>query len=287
MASIEALYSKEYSISQLHEEWEYILGMSLYVTSTDIDPVSLLSKIQLGCRESEQKLVKEFWRGLYFILVKQTKDPDLSADLAQDTFFVVLKKARQGEITSPEALPAFIRQVGINLLIAHSRKEKRQATDSNMEIQIPDESPSHYRQLASSQALNLIKQLISELKVDRDKEILQMYYIEEKTKQEICKSLKLEAKHFDRVLHRARARLKQLIDHRYKDSSANLYDKSELYSYLLFLFIITPAPDIYDKEINGNILSDPLREFGLSSHFNNRETDFHLLAVSNQESRNG
>lgn len=175
-------------------------------------PAVLLAQIEDGDRQSEQKLVSRYWRGLYFVLTRRTRDPDLAADLAQDTFVIVIDKARNGGIENPSGLSGFIRQVGLNLLTAHYRKERRRSTDSHAEfdIRIPDDSPTLYRQLQAKNAFNLVEQLMNELTVERDRQILKCYFIYEKDKRQICQDWDLSPEHFDRVLQRARTRLKQL-----------------------------------------------------------------------------
>jgi RNA polymerase sigma-70 factor (ECF subfamily) len=176
-------------------------------------PEFLLAQIAKGDKKSEQELITRHWRGLYFILYRRTKDPDLAADLAQDTFVIVIDKARNGGIENPSVFSGFIRQVGINLMNAHYRKEKRRSTDSHsdIDVHIPDNSPTLYQQLEAKNMLGIVEQLLDELTVERDRQILKHYFIYEKDKSEICQYLELSPEHFDRVLQRARARLKQLV----------------------------------------------------------------------------
>ena len=184
----------------------------------------LVTRIGAGDKSAEEELVSKYWKSLYFILNRRCSDTQLAADLAQDTFIVVISKARNGEINKPEALSAFIRQTGVNLLIAHFRKETRRATDVHGEVafEIPDQKSNVARAVESNQALKLVQQLIEEMKVERDRDILISYYAKEEEKSSICKRLELTPAHFDRVLFRARTRLKQLID--FKMGANNAFD---------------------------------------------------------------
>ena len=190
-------------------------------TRAEEDPSaeSLVRQIADGDRQAEQKLVSKLWRGLQFILLRRTGDPELASDLAQDTFIIVINKARQGEIEKPAAITSFIRQTAINLLIGHYRKETRQATDLNqdMDFQVPDHRPDIYQLLHSEQAVALVLQIIEEMNVPRDREILKSHYFYEQDKSTICKALDLSPGHFDRVLYRARSRLKQMLIIRFDD----------------------------------------------------------------------
>lgn len=200
----------------------------------------LLAQIAKGDKQSEQELISRHWRGLHYVLCRRTKDPDLAADLTQDAFLIAIDKARNSGIEKPAAFPAFIRQVGINLMLAHYRKEKRRSTDLQPEIDlyIPDDSPSIYQQLQMKSILNIVEQLMDELTVERDRTILKHYFVYDKEKLEICEELGLGADHFDRVLQRARARLKKLVVLKLGSESAKKLSSALFDTTLLVLLAI-------------------------------------------------
>ena len=175
----------------------------------------MVTRIGEGDALAETALVNKYYKSLHFILMRRcNNDEQLAADIAQDAFIVVINKAREKRINSPEAIAAFIRQTGVNLMIAHFRKETRRATDTygEVSIEVPDVTTNVSRAVESNQTLNLVQQLIEEMKVERDRDILLSYYAKEEEKSSICSRLELTPAHFDRVLFRARSRLKQLID---------------------------------------------------------------------------
>ncbi len=175
----------------------------------------MVTRIGEGDALAESALVNKYYKSLHFILMRRcNNDEQLAADIAQDAFIVVINKAREKKINSPEAIAAFIRQTGVNLMIAHFRKETRRATDTygEVSIEVPDITTNVSRAVESNQTLGLVQQLIEEMKVERDRDILLSYYAKEEEKSSICNRLELTPAHFDRVLFRARSRLKQLID---------------------------------------------------------------------------
>lgn len=174
---------------------------------------NLVSRIINGEKKAEQELVEKYWKSLFFIINKQANDPQLAQDITQDTFIVVISKAREGKIENPNAISAFVRQVGINLLIAYYRKNTRQKTDTNehIQIQFPDPSVSLSKKLSNQQLAVIVRQVLDELPTKRDKELLYRYFIYGEQKQVICREFELSPEHFDRVLHRARNRLKQIL----------------------------------------------------------------------------
>lgn len=226
---------------------------------------SIVSRISLGDKLAEQELVSTYYRGLIFILNRQTQNQALSEDLAQDTFILVIQKARENEITNPAALSGFIRQIGINLLIGHKRKETRRDTHGvdDIEIHAPTNSMEISRALHSDKLLQITTQLLNELKTPRDKEILQNYFIYDKNKQQICQDLDLSAEHFDRVLFRARQRLKQLIQHKLGDPNNKSAKTSTLLSIGLLLGVFTQQPNDLAKQ---HIFANQLRDNSIRQH---------------------
>ena len=226
---------------------------------------SIVSRISLGDKFAEQELVSTYYRGLIFILNRQTQNQALSEDLAQDTFILVIQKARKDEITNPAALSAFIRQIGINLLIGHKRKETRRDTHGvdDIEIHAPTNNMEISRALHSDKLLQITTQLLNELKTPRDKEILQSYFIYDKNKQQICQDLDLSAEHFDRVLFRARQRLKQLIQHKLGEQHDKTGKASTLLSIGVLLGVFTQQPPNLAKQ---NLFAKQLRDNSTQQH---------------------
>ena len=187
-------------------------------------PDSLLEKIKLGDKQAEQALVNKYYRTLQLILTQRSSDPELAADLTQEAFIVVLNKARKGEINDPSAIGAFIRNVGVNLLIANYRKETRHKTDTSedIDIQVTDSSQQVDDKLNREEVGELVMQMVKELPTDRDRDLLLRYFVYGHEKREVCDALELSNAHFDRVLHRARSRLKQILQHKYNVEVSNL-----------------------------------------------------------------
>lgn len=186
--------------------------------------MGLIERIGAGDANAESELINKYWKSLFFILKKRCEDEQLASDMAQDAFIVVISKARNKEINNPLAIASFIRNTGVNLLIAHFRKEARRATDTHGEVifDIPDESSNVAKVVESNQSLEMVQQIINEMPVARDRDILISYYAKQEEKHSICKRLELTPAHFDRVLYRAKNRLKQLID--FKMGGTNAFD---------------------------------------------------------------
>ena len=178
------------------------------------DYSQLIERIAAGDSVAEQRLVEQFSRGLMVMLRQRTNDWDLAADIHQDAFIVVIKRLRKHGLQNPAGLKSFLRQTAINLFLGDRRKQSRRQTsaDSDLIARVASESIGPVQSLELDQLARLVRELIAELTVPRDRQLLRRYYLVEESKQTICADLKLKSGQFDGVIHRARKRLKEKLE---------------------------------------------------------------------------
>ena len=186
-------------------------------TGKDADPGSLVQRIREGDAQAEEELVDRYRLGVEVILAQLTRDPALAQDIHQETFALVLTKLRAGELRDPKALPGFLRSVARNLLIANRRKEARY---SGLDDESPSEGPlrtpaptteaPQLQQLLAAEEAQRVRQLLGELRFERDRGILVRYYLTGDSREEICRDLEVDPGLFNRALYRARQRLREL-----------------------------------------------------------------------------
>ena len=149
------------------------------------------------------------------MLIKRTGNLQLSDDICQEAIIVTLKKLRAGALRKPESLPAFIQNTAANLFIGHYRKEKRYIHLENGIISLQaSHSDNKAKTIDHQHASTLLEELLDQLSIERDREILRRFYLRDEDKEIICKDLGLSSAHFDRVLYRARKRMRKLIKER-------------------------------------------------------------------------
>jgi RNA polymerase sigma-70 factor (ECF subfamily) len=174
----------------------------------------LVSRILAGDQQAEAELVERYSRGVTFILRRETGGATEAEDLHQETFRIALEKIRRGDLREPEKLSGFLCSIARNLAIDYFRRASRQASIVDMEevaSQAPS-APDQLQELLRQEKASLVRQVINELPSDRDRQILFRFYIAEEEKERICADLGLTAIHFNRVLHRARERYKELYE---------------------------------------------------------------------------
>ncbi len=139
-------------------------------------------------------------------------------DLTQEALHVVVERVRARTIDDPHKVFAFAAATARNLALNAARKMLRQQTvvDSELidelaqnlgtEQELSDSDDRHLAQAVAA--------LLEELPAERDRQLLMRFYLDGADKQVLCRELRLSPKHFDRVLLRARSRLRAIIERR-------------------------------------------------------------------------
>jgi RNA polymerase sigma-70 factor (ECF subfamily) len=178
----------------------------------------LVRRIRIGDRSAEDQLVRRYSRGLLVHLRRMTNDPAWSDDLHQETFRVVLERLRSEALTEPERLASFLLRTGRNLFLGAWRKRTRRGEgtsldglEAELEHEIPDPAPGQLAAILREERIRRVQRLIGELATPRDRQVLFRFYVAEEDRERICADLGLTGQHFNRVLFRARQRLKELL----------------------------------------------------------------------------
>jgi RNA polymerase sigma-70 factor (ECF subfamily) len=140
-------------------------------------------------------------------------------DLTQETLHIVVERVRARTIEDPRRVFSFAASTARNLALNAARKALRQQTvvDSelvdelaqNLEMEQSELSDTDDRHLAEA-----VMAMLEELPTERDRQMLTRFYLDGVDKQQLCRELGLSPKHFDRVLMRARSRLRTIIERR-------------------------------------------------------------------------
>jgi RNA polymerase sigma-70 factor (ECF subfamily) len=177
----------------------------------DTDAAGIANRIHAGDRSAEAALIERFFEPMLALLRFRCHDAAVADDLCQDTFRIAIEQLRSKPLDNPAALSGYLRQVAMNLFINEIRRHDRQrtATDQDAVERHMAEQRTAYEEIRREQDRITVETLLATLSVDRDRQILRLYYLAELDKDEICRRLELSPAHFDRVIYRARQRLRE------------------------------------------------------------------------------
>jgi RNA polymerase sigma-70 factor (ECF subfamily) len=203
-------------------------------------PATLVQSIVAGDPGAEERLIALYGRAVAVLLNRHTNGRPEAEDLFQDTFRIALLKLRRGELREAEKLPGFLAGIARSLAIEHYRKAVRRKTDADSETVLgaEDSRPGQLGELLARENAALVRQVIQELGTSRDREVLVRFYIAEEDRDRIAADYGLTGLQFNRVLHRARQRYKELLTSRIEQG------RSPLRPALLLLAVVVAVPAI-------------------------------------------
>jgi RNA polymerase sigma-70 factor, ECF subfamily len=182
----------------------------------EIDLADLAERIRSGDAGAETQLLSRFMLGVRVLLRRHAHGAAIAIDdLAQDVLSAVLEQLRKGGIRDAAALPAYIRTSAMHRL--HAEQRALQQTAQSHES-IDGEDPrlvangSHPGdELDAARKARQVRELLGSLPVERDREVLRRFYLNEESCEAICAALDIDADHFRRVIHRARTRFREIL----------------------------------------------------------------------------
>ena len=173
---------------------------------------SLVRRIRAGETDAERELVERFSRGIRAILRSVARDGAVTDDLHQETLRVLLERVWGGEVRTPAQLPAFVASLTRNRPTnRHYQRARKVVADSTLRLaRLEDQGPDVLERMSQAEEVHLVRQVLEELPVERDRDLLRRYYLGQESKERIQADHGLSSLQFNRVLHRARKRFQEL-----------------------------------------------------------------------------
>jgi RNA polymerase sigma-70 factor (ECF subfamily) len=182
------------------------------ISAPQSNPGELVARIRKGERAAEEELVARYSRGVSMILRRAASVPAVVDDLYQEVFLRAVQKIRGGEVRDPEKLSGFICGLARNLAIDYFRRNvpAGRLAEADAGDSVPDRAPGPLERVLRIEDQRCVRQVMAELPSARDRQLLYRFYLGEEDKERICLDLKLTSLQFNRVLHRARERFREL-----------------------------------------------------------------------------
>ncbi|MBV1878981.1 MAG: sigma-70 family RNA polymerase sigma factor [Pseudomonadales bacterium] len=171
--------------------------------------ISLVKAISDGCPETEEQFVNIYRPSILTKLIGMTQDRARAEDITQETLIIVLQKIRNDEIREPKKLTGFVHQTAKYCYFGWLRKLENQIELREQFNDIPSTAANAENFHIDHQREKFLHLSINKMRVTRDREILSRHYIHGQSKPEICAALLLPVNSYDRVICRARLRLRE------------------------------------------------------------------------------
>lgn len=172
-----------------------------------VDWPDLVRRIHLGEEAGMEELYKLFSRGIRFYLCRQLGPQELE-DKVHDTFLIVVQAIRRGEIREPERLMGFVRTVVRRQVAAHIDQvvhSRREELNMDVGVRIADRRRNPEQAAVFQQKVEFMTEVLASLS-ERDREILNRFYLQEESQEQICEEMNLSETQFRLLKSRAKAR---------------------------------------------------------------------------------
>src|SRR5580704_1438787 len=163
-----------------------------------------LDRLRSGDRSTQEHFVAYFSELVRLKLGKHLRSYAAIEDVQQETFARVLRVLREKGIHQPERLGAFVNSVCDNVLHEHHRLENREisAADGFVDA-IPDRTIGVYDAIARRQMQQRVRQILDELS-EKNRCLLKALFLEERSKDEVCRDFGVSREYLRVLVHRAK-----------------------------------------------------------------------------------
>jgi len=151
--------------------------------------------------------------GVRALILRMTHDTHLTNDLTQDVMIAVVLAIREGRIRQPEALAAYMHQSARHIVYAANRKLQPVTLGElpEQEAVWQDRQRTPLEQCEEDEVRRLARTVLAELPAQRDRDLLVGFYVDGVSKTELMQRLQLSADQFDKVIFRARTRMRDRL----------------------------------------------------------------------------
>lgn len=176
----------------------------------------LASAVRQRLEGAEVALARHLQRVLRAMCRARRIYPPEADDLVQEAIMTVIERLRSHDEIRFDAMSAYARSVANNLLIADRRRDARrtellQRVADDLQ---PEATPSPAQVLTDAKRVALVAEAIASLPQPRDRDMIREHYLNHVDKDTLCIRFDISARQFDRVLYRARGRLRLLLQQR-------------------------------------------------------------------------
>jgi len=161
---------------------------------------------------TEQHFVSYFTALIQIKLRSRLPSREAIEDARQETFARFFVALRKGTILQPERLGSFVNSICNNVLKEQYRSRGRDTAlddDEGADGELPAREANLLDALQSKQMEKKVREILNKLP-ERDRRLLREVFLEERDKDEVCRTLGVDRDYLRVLLHRARQAFKSV-----------------------------------------------------------------------------
>ena len=171
---------------------------------------SYFQRLQAGDFRTQEHFVTYFSELIQLKLRSRLNSPQAIDDVRQETFTRVFAALREGKISQPDRLGAFVNSMCNNVLLEHYRSSSRNdSLDDEEQPELPAANVDVLGAIAVKQMGEKVREILEEMP-ERDRRLLRYVFLEERDKDEVCKEFGVDREYLRVLLHRAKQSFKSV-----------------------------------------------------------------------------
>lgn len=161
--------------------------------------------------ETERHFVRHFSTVIGFRLRNKLKSREMIADVRQETFYRVMRFVHSDHrFEHPEHLGAFVQATCQNVMLEFLRGDARHPRQTAPAPDVPDTQVDIEEELVTEDRKRAVREVLAQLPI-KDQQILRMLFLEECSREEICRKFGIESDYLRVLLHRAKTRFRAAL----------------------------------------------------------------------------
>lgn len=158
------------------------------------------------------QLIQSNYGGLLGLISRKLNNRELAGDLLNEAVIIAIEHMRSGRLGDSERIAGYVFKTTMNLLRNHQRNMNNRADVRAATDFLPSSDRPSDADLDQQRIKELVRIVIGSLGTARERDIVRRYYLDEEQKDSICSALDVTALNFDKIVFRARQRLKTLLE---------------------------------------------------------------------------
>lgn len=177
------------------------------------DCKSLVQRIRAGDPAAEHLLVKRYQPHIEHLGRTLGADPVLRQDLVQEVMLKVILNLRNDQLKDAGKLRAYINQTTRFTYYGWIRNKNSQLEyQATCDTEAGDADNAVEDSLEQARNRAWLAEQIDKLNQPRDRQLLMRFYLDHRDKCDVCAELNLTDTNFDKLIFRAKQRLKKVAD---------------------------------------------------------------------------
>ena len=179
---------------------------------TVVFDANYLARLRGRDPETEQHFVAHFSTVIWLRLRRRLRSKELISDIRQETFLRVVRFLHNGgQLDRPESLGAYVLSVSNNVMLEFIRGDARHPLQDETEPELVDMHLDIETELVTAERKQAVAGVLAQLP-DKDRQILEMIFLEEADRADVCRQFHVENEYLRVLLHRAKQKFRSALN---------------------------------------------------------------------------